>query len=730
MNIWQAIKTAFDLWRTDGVQALKLDYDAVNTRGHTEFGYTPPNLRRRANQESVYTWAPWVFAAVKRIAATAASTQFSVKKRAGDKLMDIENHPFELLLETPNPTDSQYEFFETTFGFAALTGECYWWLNRANPNDPPAEVFIIPPREIRPHPDGRLSISGYEYIPANRIEPMYLPVWQVMHVKGFNPRDRFVGLSPVEPASVTILTDKHQREWNHNNFGKHNAKVPGIIAFPDPIPDALWEKMKAEFYRDTGGTARQVMLMRNTGMNAPKWIPTHMNQQEMQYLESRQFNKEEIYDLFAPGLASMTAINATEANARTGKATFIDLVVWPLMQAIQQKITHDILPAYGPNLVGEFDDIRVTDRALKLREQEVFALTHTVNEVREKFYGDDPLTDPRGQLLPAQIAAGVLLPVQQAQPQTATQAEQERPDANPPGEDNLSVPVPEATKRAQPTEIDAEAVGEDLRRWRRKAKRNPGADFDSEHIPPWMHAAIKARLDTDPERAFDPFAQLTGVKAGDIYVELGDAIMELFRREVISKLEELMDGGDVATIAQMYPKIRELVTEYSIEAIASALIEQAVQLNMQLDYATARPFVESWARQNAGTMITQISQTDIQTVRDTVARMASNQITREEGQSILESLFGPRRAKVIADTELTTAFQRASDMLQEEAQEAGMDTEEIWYTAEDEKVCPVCGPLDQQPESIWRNTQPGGPPAHIGCRCRTRVTQKAGNNAH
>ena len=32
----------------------------------------------------------------------------------------------------------------------------------------------------------------------------------------------------------------------HQLFDKNNAKVPGILAFSDPIQDAEWDKMKAD----------------------------------------------------------------------------------------------------------------------------------------------------------------------------------------------------------------------------------------------------------------------------------------------------------------------------------------------------------------------------------------------------------------------------------------------------------------------------------------------------
>lgn len=41
----------------------------------------------------------------------------------------------------------------------------------------------------------------------------------------------------------------------------------------------------------------------------------------------------------------------------------------------------------------------------------------------------------------------------------------------------------------------------------------------------------------------------------------------------------------------------------------------------------------------------------------------------------------------------------------------------IWITVGDDRVCPICRPLDEKPESAWINLFPLGPPAHPNCRC-------------
>jgi len=123
------------------------------------------------------------------------------------------------------------------------------------------------------------------------------------------------------------------------------------------------------------------MLLRNAGTGGVQWMQIAQAQRDSQFLETRQFTAENVYRVIAPGLASMLAINATEANATAGRATFLDLAVWPLLVLVAEEITNQILPAYNnkvrSNLVGQFQDIRHHDQVLELQQIAAYERTHT-----------------------------------------------------------------------------------------------------------------------------------------------------------------------------------------------------------------------------------------------------------------------------------------------------------------------------------------------------------------
>lgn len=486
------------------------------------------------NQAELFQRLSWVNIAVNTVANMTATSAINVMRVMVEKTKDIPNHPFELLLQRPNPLQSRFEFIKASVAYGLLTGNCYWYKNASSESAEPDELWIIPPYMINPIPDGRQFIKGYEY--SYDGGSIMLDPWQIVHFKEFHPNKMFVGLSRVEPIAVTAASDLATTKWSAKLYGQNNARLPGILTFADDINDPDWLKIQEDL--KAAAKDRQYLLLRGTGSGAVTWLQAAATLREMEYIEGRTFTKEEIFNVFAPGLASILAVNATEANARTGKGTLIEFGVWPMMVSMAEKITSDILPVYGGRLKAEFEDIRVTDRALELQEMDAYAKTHTIDEIREKYYEDEPLksvtgveNDDRGILLPAQVAAGSAAPTD----------EEPEPQDQP-------IPAPDMFQPRQPPEQEGEETGENMgesaqeaekKRWRRKAEnaikrgKSAGVEFVSDVIPADEYQRIAAALPacksvTEIGRVFDTskppadvHALLEGIKLGVEALKIG-----------------------------------------------------------------------------------------------------------------------------------------------------------------------------------------------------------------
>jgi HK97 family phage portal protein len=467
------------------------------------------DLSAYSAQVDTYRTLSWVQIAVATLSQTAAGTPLGVMQRQGEDTEDIINHPFEQLLDRPNPLHSRMELFETTFSYRSLSGNGYWWLNRTNENQPPAEIWPIPSNHILPVPDGNLAIRGYMFEPGGGKPKIPLETWEVVHFKKFNPINYYVGLSPIEAVGNSIIGDQAMSRWNATYFDKDNANVPGMLTFADPIPDGEWKKLKAEAKEQYGGTNRALMMLRNVGKGGVEWISTNLSQKDMEFLAGRAFNREEIYSIFAPGLFAMLSKDASLNNARSNEATFMSKAVWPLLQTTAQKITNDVLPAYGDNLVCEFEDVRVRDRQMDLSEQEQAGKVMTIAEIRERYYDLPPLGDERDDKLVAQ--AGNPFGSSSGPNPFADNFNGNKPPQLDSGkeeapEDDVEEPV-KARREVQPTK--AQQVRDELRTWERfvvkrlKAGQQSWREFKAEFVPAALKAAIEGGLDavSTPEGA-------------------------------------------------------------------------------------------------------------------------------------------------------------------------------------------------------------------------------------
>ena len=95
-------------------------------------------------------------------------------------------------------------------------------------------------------------------------------------------------------------------------------------------------------------------------------------------------------------------------------------------------------------------------------------------------------------------------------------------------------------------------------------------------------------------------------------------------------------------------------------------------------------------------------------------------LQRDEEAAVV---FGTERAGKIAITETTRAIGAGENWAAAFAGvyllsgESSASPTRLWHTAEDERVCDECSPLDGQSESVWVSRFPLGPPAHPHCRC-------------
>jgi HK97 family phage portal protein len=369
-----------------------------------------PEIGQAAQYAGVYMASPWVYVAVNRIAEAAALVPFRVVARVGEREIAICDHPFERLLRRPNPLMSRFELIEHTVGNLEIHGNAYWFLG-GEPGGLPLELWPLRPDRVSVVPDARRGVRGYVYEVDGRRVP--LDAAEVVHFRRWHPTNDYYGLSALEAARLAVESDRAMADWNRRYFGEGMAVPAGIVAIRERISDADYERLKREWRTAYGGRERKTAFLRGASV---EWHNVGLSQQDMDFLNARQFNREEIFQIFGIPVG-MFSENATEANARVGERVFIERTLWPKLVRIAEKITTDLLPFYSRSLVGRFDDVRPQDTAARLDELRAARGVLSVNELRARYFELEPVAWGAGPRATSPAPYGATSPARSESPE-------------------------------------------------------------------------------------------------------------------------------------------------------------------------------------------------------------------------------------------------------------------------------------------------------------------------
>lgn len=313
----------------------------------------------------------------------------------------------------------------------------------------------------------------------------------------------------------------------------------------------------------------------------------------------------------------------------------------------------------------------------------------------------------------------------------------------------------------------ATAVEAELRKWERKATRkfletgSAVVDFESDHVPAHEAASIRAALARADSKRGVREAFLAGRRPGPEPGHSWPTDLESFKATLLAldpeDDEALEERGQRGRVEARARKRLETALGESLGALVSvgpaddpdlsagmvameavhrgavadalraALVEssdlgvrvaseQLAGGGVAFDWTLPNIAARDWANAHSGTAISGITATSLAVTRSSIAAWVENGEPLSALVRELEPFFGRSRADLIASTEVTRAYARAN---REAYRAAGVVGKMRWNTANDERVCPVCGPLHGTEVDLDAGFSfpDGVPPAHPRCRC-------------
>jgi SPP1 gp7 family putative phage head morphogenesis protein len=266
----------------------------------------------------------------------------------------------------------------------------------------------------------------------------------------------------------------------------------------------------------------------------------------------------------------------------------------------------------------------------------------------------------------------------------------------------------------------------EIARWRDKAARLGGdCTFNSDIIPEWLEREIKQAIGL-----VGPVDAFRFLKQAETDIDTTEARIERNVRKVLREFQAIFVAAILAGEQPDYNALSEALRAVIRPELASLTTAEALRLSAEIgiefDPAVINAQAVEFARNYSFELVQGLTDTTRKVVQEAIATFfetpgaTQEDIERAMRESLgdeLEPAFSASRARAIAITETTRAAAEGTNELQRLFSADGIQMIRVWHTRNDELVCPICGPLNGQPESVWSVQFPAGPPAHPNCRC-------------
>ena len=232
----------------------------------------------------------WVYRSVFLIAKAISQVGWYVINDDGEPL---PKHYLSDLLNKPNPNISRQDMFELVTSWLELAGNSY--LKKVKVGSRTAELWPISPDRLAPIPSKQIDewIKGYALDQKRTVE--FEPE-EIIHHKFFNPANPLIGIAPLQAAAKTVDVDNGQQDWNKAAM-QNRGVVDGVMAFDRNFDTQDQVDKISERLNESAAGPKNARKIKVVGSNA-KYTRMGLTAVEMDFGESRKFNRDEIFIIF------------------------------------------------------------------------------------------------------------------------------------------------------------------------------------------------------------------------------------------------------------------------------------------------------------------------------------------------------------------------------------------------------------------------------------------------
>ena len=207
-----------------------------------------------------YEGVVWVYICVNRLAENLSGVPLLVVDPETQESID---HPFQAVLEQPNPDLTMQELLERTIVNLETSGKVLWEL-RKNGLDNITQIYVLEGWRIEAIPAGRCSgielpsktcddreITGFKYQTDEKDasgKPKYIDFTpeEALYYRYFNPLKPHEGLSPIAAAQLHLQADLYATIWN-KTFFENDTEPRGVLETDKDILQEEADWLRSQF---------------------------------------------------------------------------------------------------------------------------------------------------------------------------------------------------------------------------------------------------------------------------------------------------------------------------------------------------------------------------------------------------------------------------------------------------------------------------------------------------
>jgi HK97 family phage portal protein len=350
-----------------------------------------------------YRQLPWIYAGATAIAIAAMKTKLRIyrevqKKGGGQERQEITGEDVNRLLAHPNDFLSYRELIQITILNLAVTGNQPWNLVGTKKEGPisatnkPIEIWWVKPEQITVKAAQYGGVEAYIYTgPTGHEKP--LDPSEVIHFRMVNPDSYFMGMGMVAPAKTSATLEFSAQAFNQH-FLENDGKPPVIFEHPgNPSKEQRQQFWAAWDERHKGPKRAGRAGMTWGGM---KIHELSTSPKDAQYIEMRKMNREEILACMGvpPSVVGLLEY-ANYSNMEIQQRKFWEDTVIPYLGVISDKLTLNLGPHFGPDIVFDFDlsNVKALQENEEGRARTASILIgngiKTPNQIRREMYSED-----------------------------------------------------------------------------------------------------------------------------------------------------------------------------------------------------------------------------------------------------------------------------------------------------------------------------------------------------